>query len=314
MPTADDRQTPEMQPLRISKSDLITAKTIPMWLRGLADNSSTRSLRTKLFAKRVPGVGNVSVYQMMGLFANRMLDDVIMHSVSIAICQGSRTFPVDPLIVQCPELATSSAALASQRRLRTRQCVNDNLIDKLTTGWTIALPFNRPFNVHWIPVIMWLQEGVVKVTHVNSCASFDSHADHAVVEAMNMIKLLERTEQYNKQKTRFRFQKVTMSNVPRQPAGSLACGEYTLSVFAMFSQNKHVSHTFSSEFVDSVRLFGWNYLNRYRVPRGQTLLIDVNVNDEPCMLPTSLRSSQLHNRKKRRKKLVMNKPNNKKLK
>lgn len=277
-----------------------------MRLRRYADNESTKSLRSKLFARRVPGVGNVSILQIMGLFPNRMLDDVIMHSVSIAICQGSRTFPVDPLIVQYPQLAISSGALASERRLRQRQCFTDNLIDKLTAGWTIALPFNRPFNVHWIPVFMWMQDGFVNVTHLNSCVSYDSHADHAVVEAINMIKLLEQTEEYNKQKIRFQFKTITMSHIPRQPTGSLACGEYTLSAFAMVSKNKFMSHTFSSKFVDRVRSFGWNYLNRYKVPRGQTILIDVNVNDEPCMLPMSLRSSQLP-RKKRKKKLNMKK-------
>ena len=153
---------------------------------------------------------------------------------------------------------------------------------------------------------MWMQNGFVNVTHLNSCASYDSHADRAVVEAVNMIKLLEQTEEYNRQKTRFQFKTITMSHVPRQPTGSLACGEYTLSAFAIVSKNKLMTHTFSSKFVDRVRMFGWNYLNRYKVPRGQTILIDVNVNDEPHMLPTSLRSSQL-SRKKRKKKLIMTK-------
>ena len=153
---------------------------------------------------------------------------------------------------------------------------------------------------------MWMQNGFVNVTHLNSCASYDSHADRAVVEAVNMIKLLEQTEEYNRQKTRFQFKTITMSDimshVPRQPIGSLACEEYTLSAFAIVSKNKLMTHTFSSKFVDRVRMFGWNYLNRYKVPRGQTILIDVNVNDEPHMLPTSLRSSQLSRNRKKRKK------------
>ena len=147
---------------------------------------------------------------------------------------------------------------------------------------------------------MWIQNGFVNVTHLNSCVSYDSHADRAVVEAVNMIKLLEQTEEYNRQKIRFQFKTITMPHLPRQPTGSLACGEYTLSAFSIVSKNKLMTHTFSSRFVNRVRMFGWNYLNRHKVPRGQTILIDVNVNDEPHMLPTSLRSSQL-SRKKRKK-------------
>ena len=56
----------------------------------------------------------MSLHQLMGLFPNHMMDDVIMHSVGIAICKGSRTFPVDPLIVQYPQLAISSGALSSE--------------------------------------------------------------------------------------------------------------------------------------------------------------------------------------------------------
>lgn len=126
-----------------------------------------------------------------------MLCGTVLHAVATAICEGFRTFPVDPLLVQHPRLFVEPGALARQRRLRARECPTSNLIDKIMSGWTVALPYCRPLNVHWIPVLMWMESGVVHLTYLNSCPAYDIHARRAITEAKTLLSTLQRNPSYN---------------------------------------------------------------------------------------------------------------------
>ena len=149
---SEENRKPEITLDCIAASRLRIIRDAMSQLRSRRRQSSRQELRTRVYSQQLPQIGKVSEYDAAGLLEGHMMCDSILHSGAQTLCAGSRVHPVDPLAVRYEKLLLQSGALARERGMRARNCRDANILCKLQSGYTLALPYNVPENVHWIPV------------------------------------------------------------------------------------------------------------------------------------------------------------------
>ena len=273
----------------IAAPQLRTIRDAMSQLRSRRSQLSRRELRTRVYSQKLPQIGRVSEYNAAGLLEGYMMCDSILYSGAQMLCEGSRVHAVDPLAVRHEKLLLKSGSLARERGIRVRNCRDANILCKLQSGYTLALPYNEPENVHWIPVFAWLNNhGELCVCHGNSHAGYQSSAIEAVSSAKRLLQRLYDNAEYRPRNMTPFVCKTMECTVPWQPSGSLACGEHTLAAIALAARGLLLSHTFSLAFVSRIRERVMDHLLRHKI-RGRRTSHMPEQDDADAMMRRKLR-------------------------
>ena len=234
------------------------------------------NMRNVVYCDNLDYVDQISQWSAFALGTpGEFICDTIIYYCGSHFCKGddiSKAFVVDPVMT----LGTREC-LRIFLRMGIRLKILERLHDK---GQTLVFPINRPRNLHWMVVLVWLNtSGNVVIQCRNSMRSYSNHENYCcrIVDTY-MTRLYKDKE--NVTYERPVFTRSTPVMWTQQTPNVFACGLHVLSHIYLVSKGLEHTHTFDNEFVEKIRTYCLQLLYDHRTGRRTTHMRPIDLTSD----------------------------------